>query len=71
VHFTVSAEIVVTLEEFSERLGSHAYGLVVAEYPGPSRANTPIGTGKVLILVINLVVVAYLIRELRRFPKRS
>ena len=35
VHFTVSAEIVVTPEEFSERLGSHAYDLVVAEYPSP------------------------------------
>jgi len=33
VHFTVSAEIVGTPEEFSERLGSHAYDLVVAEYP--------------------------------------
>jgi diguanylate cyclase (GGDEF)-like protein/PAS domain S-box-containing protein len=35
VHFTVSAEIVVTPEEFSERLGAHAYDLVVAEYPSP------------------------------------
>ncbi len=35
VHFTVSAEVVVTPEEFSERLGSHPYDLVVAEYPGP------------------------------------
>src|SRR6267378_8324078 len=35
VHFTVSAEIVVTLEEFSERLGSHPYDLVVAEFPSP------------------------------------
>ncbi len=33
VHSTVSAEIVETPEEFSERLGSHAYDLVVAEYP--------------------------------------
>jgi len=33
VHFTVSAEVVVTPEEFSARLGSHAYDLVVAEYP--------------------------------------
>src|SRR5467141_2902766 len=40
VHFTVSAEIVVTLEEFSERLGSHAYDLVVAEYPGPDWRET-------------------------------
>jgi diguanylate cyclase (GGDEF)-like protein/PAS domain S-box-containing protein len=35
VHFTVNAEIVVTPEEFSERLGSHAYDLVVAECPCP------------------------------------
>src|SRR6266403_80615 len=35
VHFTVSAEVVVTPEEFSERLGSHAYDLVVAEYLSP------------------------------------
>src|SRR6267378_3342185 len=35
LHFTVSAEIVGTPEEFSERLGSHAYDLVVAEYPSP------------------------------------
>src|SRR6266852_5917208 len=40
VHFTVSAEIVVTPEEFSERLGSHAYDLVVAEYPGPDWRET-------------------------------
>src|SRR3981081_3137060 len=35
VHFTVSAEIVVTPEEFSERLAAQAYDLVVAEYPSP------------------------------------
>src|SRR5712664_5006156 len=35
VHFTVSAEVVVTPEEFSERLGAHAYDLIVAEYPSP------------------------------------
>src|SRR5467141_459128 len=35
MHFTVSAEIVGTPEEFSERLGSLAYDLVVAEYPSP------------------------------------
>src|SRR5712664_2312020 len=35
VHFTVSAEIVVTPEEFSDRLAAHAYDLVVAEYPSP------------------------------------
>ena len=33
VHFTVSSEIVGTPEEFAERLDSHAYDLVVAEYP--------------------------------------
>src|ERR1700675_3697013 len=33
VHFTVSAEIVATPQELSERLGSAAYDLVVAEYP--------------------------------------
>src|SRR6266446_1516859 len=36
VHFTVSAEIVGTPEEFSERLGKHAYDLIVAEYPSPN-----------------------------------
>src|SRR6267143_332266 len=35
VHFTVTAEIVVTPEEFSERLGKHAYDLIGAEYPSP------------------------------------
>jgi len=40
VHFTFSAEIVGTPEEFSERLGSHAYDLVVAEYPGPDWQET-------------------------------
>ncbi|MGB4783348.1 MAG: hypothetical protein WAQ77_01430, partial [Candidatus Acidiferrum sp.] len=40
VHFTVSAEIVVTPEEFSERLGEHAYDLVVAEYPSPNWQET-------------------------------
>src|SRR5467141_3666331 len=40
MHFTVSAEIVGTPEEFSERLGSHAYDLVVAEYPGPDWRET-------------------------------
>src|SRR3989475_2458346 len=40
VHFTVSAEVVVTPEEFSERLGSHAYDLVVAEYPSPGWRET-------------------------------
>src|SRR6266436_755303 len=40
VHFTVSAEIVVTPEEFSERLGSHAYDLVVAELTSPDWLET-------------------------------
>src|SRR6267142_230323 len=40
VHFTVSAEIVVTPEEFSERLAAHAYDLVVAEYPSPNWQET-------------------------------
>jgi len=40
VHFTVSAEIVSTPEEFSERLGSHPYDLVVAEYPSPNWQET-------------------------------
>src|SRR5467141_3431421 len=40
MHFTVSAEIVGTPEEFSERLGSHAYDLVVAEYPSPDWRET-------------------------------
>jgi diguanylate cyclase (GGDEF)-like protein/PAS domain S-box-containing protein len=40
VHFTVSAEIVVTPEEFTERLRSRAYDLVVAEYPSPDWRET-------------------------------
>src|SRR6266478_3328331 len=40
MHFTVSAEIVGTPEEFSERLSSHAYDLVVAEYPSPDWRET-------------------------------
>lgn len=40
VHFTVSSEIVTTPEEFSQRLGSHAYDLVVAEYPSPDWRET-------------------------------
>jgi diguanylate cyclase (GGDEF)-like protein/PAS domain S-box-containing protein len=40
VHFTVSAEIVRTPEEFSERLGSHAYDLVVAELTSPDWRET-------------------------------
>jgi len=40
VHFTVSSEIVVTPQEFSERLGSHAYDLVIAEYASPNWRET-------------------------------
>src|SRR5216683_830617 len=40
VHFTVSAEIVKTPEEFSERLRAHVYDLVVAEYPSPNWQET-------------------------------
>src|SRR5882762_642454 len=40
VHFTVSAEVAVTPEEFSERLGSHAYDLVVAELTSPDWRET-------------------------------
>src|SRR5437762_88046 len=40
VHFAVSAEIVGAPEEFSERLGSHAYDLVVAEYPNSNWRET-------------------------------
>src|SRR5207302_5530144 len=40
MHFTVSAEVVVTPEEFSERLGSHAFDLVVAEHPSPNWRET-------------------------------
>ena len=40
VHFTVSAEIVVTPEEFTERLSSQAYDLVLAEYPSPDWPET-------------------------------
>jgi diguanylate cyclase (GGDEF)-like protein/PAS domain S-box-containing protein len=40
VHFTVSAEIVGTPEEFTERLNSQAYDLVVAEYASPGWQET-------------------------------
>src|SRR3989475_3252634 len=40
LHFAVSAEVVVTPEEFSERLGSHDYDLVVDEYPNPDWRET-------------------------------
>src|SRR5437588_5212631 len=37
VHFTVRAEVVVAPEEFSERLGAHAYDLIVAELTSSER----------------------------------
>src|SRR5260370_40980 len=40
MHFTVSAEVVGTPEESSQRLGAHAYALVVAEYPSPDWRET-------------------------------
>jgi len=40
IQFTASAEIVRTPEEFSERLGSCSYDLVVAEYPSPDWRET-------------------------------
>jgi diguanylate cyclase (GGDEF)-like protein/PAS domain S-box-containing protein len=40
LHFTVSSDVVVTLEEFAERLGSHSYDLVVAEHPNPNSRET-------------------------------
>src|SRR6267143_494889 len=36
LHFTVSAEVVATPEEFTERLCRGAYDLVVAEHPAPT-----------------------------------
>src|SRR5258706_13587231 len=40
VHFTVSAAVLVTPEEFSERLASHASDLVVAELTSPDWRGT-------------------------------
>jgi len=40
VHFTVSAEIALTPKEFTERLNSQAYDLVLAEYPSPGWRET-------------------------------
>lgn len=40
VHFTVSAEVAVTLQEFTERLGSSVYDLVVAEHHNPNWRET-------------------------------
>src|SRR5467141_3558957 len=40
LHFTVSAEVVVTPEEFTERLSRGAFDLVVAEHPSPKWRET-------------------------------
>jgi len=40
LHFTVSSDVVVTPEEFTERLGSHTYDLVIAEHPSPNWLET-------------------------------
>src|SRR6266404_6281495 len=40
LHFTVNAEVVVTPEEFTERLGRGAFALVVAEHPSPNWRET-------------------------------
>jgi diguanylate cyclase (GGDEF)-like protein/PAS domain S-box-containing protein len=40
VHFTVSAEMVVTPEEFTERLSLQTYDVVLAEYPSPNWRET-------------------------------
>jgi diguanylate cyclase (GGDEF)-like protein/PAS domain S-box-containing protein len=43
VRFTVSSEVVLTPEQFAERLRSESFDLVVAEYPSPSwRATRPL-----------------------------
>ena len=36
VQFTISAEVVLTPEQFTEQLASRGYDLVVAEYPSPN-----------------------------------
>lgn len=40
LHFTVSSDRVVTLEEFTERLGSQSYDLVIAEHPSSNSRET-------------------------------
>src|SRR4029077_15435908 len=43
MRFTVSSEVVLTPEQFTERLRSESFDLVVAEYPSPSwRAARPL-----------------------------
>jgi diguanylate cyclase (GGDEF)-like protein/PAS domain S-box-containing protein len=43
MRFTVSSEVVLTPEQFAERLRSESFDLVVAEYPSPSwRAARPV-----------------------------
>src|SRR6202453_3529144 len=41
-HFKVTADVVLTLEEFSERLNSKYYDVVLAEYPGRNRQSSQV-----------------------------
>jgi diguanylate cyclase (GGDEF)-like protein/PAS domain S-box-containing protein len=40
--FTVNSEVVLTPEQFAERLSSHPFDLVVAEYPSPNWQETQV-----------------------------
>jgi diguanylate cyclase (GGDEF)-like protein/PAS domain S-box-containing protein len=40
LHFTVDSDSAATLEEFTERLGSHSYDLVIAEHANPDSRET-------------------------------
>jgi diguanylate cyclase (GGDEF)-like protein/PAS domain S-box-containing protein len=40
LHFTVNAEVVATPQEFTERLSSQSYDLVIAEHPSPNWGET-------------------------------
>src|SRR6266849_1689533 len=42
VRFTVSSDVVVTPEQFSERLRSQLFDLIVAEYPSPNWRETQV-----------------------------
>jgi PAS domain S-box-containing protein len=42
VRFTVSSDVVLTPEQFTERLHSQLFDLVVAEYPSPNWQNTQV-----------------------------
>src|SRR5712691_6051393 len=42
VRFIVSAEVVVTPEQFAQRLGSEPFDLVVAEHPSPNWQETQV-----------------------------